>query len=49
MFMPDILNLLKQLYDWLLVDPADIDDSKYLLLKRFSEVDDSLRLPIKIN
>lgn len=45
MFVSDVLNLLRQLYEWLLVDPTDIDDSKYLLLKRFSEVDNPPKLP----
>ncbi len=38
MFRSETINLLKQLYQWLLVNPTDIDDAKYLLLKRFSEV-----------
>ena len=38
MFRPNVISLLKQLYEWLLVDPNDIDDGKYVLLKRFSEV-----------
>lgn len=42
MFEASNLGLLKNLYQWLVVDPMDIDDAKYLLLKRFSEV---LHLP----
>ena len=38
MFEADNLNLLKNLYQWLVIDPSDIDDAKYLLLKKFSEV-----------
>ena len=38
MFQDETLLLLKQLYEWLAVDPNDIDDAKYLLLKKFSEV-----------
>lgn len=39
MFQDETIQLLKQLYDWLnVVDPTDIDEAKYLLLKKFSEV-----------
>ena len=38
MFQDETILLLKQLYEWLVVDPTDIDDAKYLLLKKFSEV-----------
>lgn len=38
MFQDETILLLKQLYEWLVVNPADIDESKYLLLKKFSEV-----------
>lgn len=37
MFQDETIYLLKQLYEWLIVDPTDIDEAKYLLLKRFSE------------
>ncbi len=37
MLKDDTINLLKQLYQWLIVDPSDIDEAKYLLLKKFSE------------
>ena len=39
MLNTDTINLLKQLCQWLIVDPSDIDEAKYLLLKKFSEVD----------
>jgi len=39
MFQNETLSLLKQLYQWLTVDASNIDEAKYLLLKRFSEVD----------
>ena len=38
MFQDETIILLKQLYQWLVVDPTDIDEAKYLLLKKFSEV-----------
>ncbi len=38
MFEPENLTLLKNLYQWLSIDPANIDDAKYLLLKKLSEV-----------
>ena len=37
MLKDDTITLLKQLYQWLIVDPSDIDEAKYLLLKKFSE------------
>lgn len=38
MFEADNLDLLKKLYQWLSIDPSNIDDAKYLLLKKLSEV-----------
>ena len=38
MFQDETIDLLKQLYEWLIVDPTEIDEAKYLLLKKFSEV-----------
>lgn len=38
MFKPETTGLLIQLYQWLQVNPTDIDDGKYLMLKRLSEV-----------
>ena len=43
-FRSDTVQLLRRLCQWLLVDPNDIDDRKYLLLKRLSEV--SMILPL---
>ena len=42
MFQDETILLLKQLYEWLVVDPTDIDETRYLLLKKFSEVSISL-------
>lgn len=38
MFQNDTILLLERLYAWLVVDHNDIDDAKYLLLNKFSEV-----------
>jgi exportin-5 len=38
MYTQDMVNLLRKLYEWCIVDSHDIDDEKYLLAKRFSEV-----------
>ena len=38
MYTDESIQLLRQLYHWLAVDPSDIDEAKYLLLKKFSEV-----------
>ena len=37
-FQGSTLTVLRQLYQWLEIDPSDINEAKYLLLKRFSEV-----------
>ena len=43
MFQEQTIRLLNQLYEWLnAIDPTDIDEAKYLLLKKFSEV----RMPL---
>ena len=43
MFQEQTIRLLNQLYEWLkVIDPTDIDEAKYLLLKKFSEV----RMPL---
>lgn len=38
MFQDETIQLLKQLYKWLVVDSTDINEAKYLLLKKFSEM-----------
>ena len=34
----DIVELLRRLYEWSIVDVSNIDEEKYLLSKKFSEV-----------
>ena len=48
MFRNETLSLLKQLYRWLIIDPSDIEEAKYLLLKKFSEVDTHSDIPLSI-
>ena len=38
MFKPETVILMKQVHQSLRVDPTNIDDSKYAMLKRLSEV-----------
>ncbi len=38
MYQQDIISLLERLYEWSIVDAANIDEEKYLLSKKFSEV-----------
>lgn len=38
MYRQEIISLLKRLYEWSVVDATDIDEEKYLLTKKFSEV-----------
>lgn len=38
MFRPECVRLLQELYQWSIVDPSDIDDDKYTLAKKLSEV-----------
>ena len=38
LFNPDIIQLLRGLYEWSIVQARDIDEEKYLFSKKFSEV-----------
>lgn len=38
MYQTDYLNLLQKLYEWSVVGPDDIDDTKYMVSKKLSEV-----------
>lgn len=39
MFEPDYLNTLQALYQWSIVSPDDMDETKYLISKKLSEVE----------
>lgn len=41
MYTSDTVSLLKKTYVWSTVDATDIDEARYLLCKKFSEVRDS--------
>jgi exportin-5 len=45
MYTQETVDLLRKLYEWCVVDPHDIDDEKYLLAKKFSEVSLIQELP----
>jgi exportin-5 len=38
MYSGESVSLLKRLYEWSIVDASNIDEEKYLLSKKFSEV-----------
>jgi exportin-5 len=38
MYSAESVNLLKRLYEWSVVDATNVDEEKYLLSKKFSEV-----------
>ena len=38
MYEPEYLNLMQKLYEWSVVGPDDIDDTRYTISKKLSEV-----------
>lgn len=38
MYTSQMVDLLRKLFEYSVVDPHDIDDEKYLFAKKFSEV-----------
>lgn len=46
MYGHDTIQLFQQLYEWSRVDATDIDEAKYLLSKKLSEVHRKLTLAL---
>jgi len=42
MYTSQMVDLLRKLFEWSVVNPNDIDDEKYLFAKKFSEVLEAL-------
>jgi len=42
MYHSQTVDLLKNIFNWIRVDANDIDEERYLFLKKFSEVDSSM-------
>lgn len=43
MYHAQTVGLLRNIFNWIQVDPNNIDEERYLFLKRFSEVTPSLK------
>lgn len=43
MYHAQTVELLKNIFNWVPVDPNDINEERYMFLKRFSEVENVIR------